>query len=610
MLKRKYIFCSAIFSTLLFAQAPQYTIQTVAGCDAVRDGGPAQFAILDNAAGIALDSRDNLYIADAGADRVRKVTPDRGTAHLELMYAEGLIETIAGLGAPYFSGDRGPAARAHLSGPSALAIGPDGTLYIADTGNLRIRKIGPDGIIQTIAGNGRTSVQPSAMVLDTAGNLYFSEGQASGRIRKLSPDGTLTTYAGDLRQPAGLAMDSAGNLYVAETARHMVRKITPDGTVSTVAGTGTPAYSGDRGPAANATLRGPRALVIDANGVLYIADSGNRALRRVSADGRIETALRMPVAPVAMALAPSGALFLSFGNQVNIWNPPAASLGAPVAGDSHRGTDGISATESLVFAPRAVAVHPSGPVYIAQPGSGGLRGVDPSGVIGIIANELEIAAPMDLDVDRDGNLLVADAASNRVLRLTADGVIETVANNVTNPRAIAADADGNLYIVDWVNYRVRKVSAEGRATVFAGTGRRGSSGDDGPATAAELNSPSAIAVDWLSGAVYVVDSGTKIRKIDRDGIITSVYASETAIGAIAADLDGTLLLSAGHAVYRLTSAGLERVAGGDIPGFAGDGGPARRARLNTPSDLFVDASGAIYIVDRGNHRIRKLSRSE
>lgn len=637
---------------VLHAEQP-YTIRTVAGADAVRDGGSAQQAILDTAMGLALDGAGNLFIADARANRVRRVTPDRSQAQVEPMYAYGSIETVAGVGAPYFSGDGGPASQAHLSSPSAMAFGPDGALYVGDAGNWRIRKITSDGVIVTISGTGlfsptgavgpalSTPILPAAaLAVDPAGNIYFSDGQPTGRLCRISADGQLTTYGGlgrrgleadggpatdaELLMPRALALDPAGNLYVAETGRHAVRKIAPDGTITTVAGTGTAGSSGDGGPARQAALSSPRLLAMDAEGALYIGDNGNRALRRVSPAGIISTVVApLPLNPVAMAVDPAGVLFLSFGAQINLWKPADTAFGAPVVGDSHRSADGVPATESLVFAPQAVAVDPStSTLYIAQASGDRLRRVDATGVIGTLATELEVFLPADLAVDSVGNLYVADSGANQVRRLTRDGAMQTVAGDgrlgnsgdggpatqaqITSPRGVDVDAAGHLYILDSINHRIRKVTPDGTITAFAGTGVWGLSGDGGPALSAQFNSPSGLAVDRKSGAVYVLDQGgLRVRRIDAEGVITTFGTAATSIRAIALDLDGTLLACMGHRILRLSRTA-ELLAGDQIPGYAGDGGPAVDARLNTPVDLSVDSRGAIYVADSGNHRIRKL----
>jgi len=237
-----------------------------------------------------VDAAGNLYIADSGNNRVRKVS-------------NGVITTVAGNGVLGFSGDNGPAISANLGLPSGLVLDPDGSLYIADGGNGRIRKVS-NGVITTVAGNGigyglngdngpalsANLNGPSGLALDSAGNLYIADSGNSS-IRKVS-NGLITTVAGQgrygfggddgpatsayLTAPTGLAVDSADNLYIADDSR--VRKIS-HGMITTVAGNGTLGFSGDDGPATNAELESPAGIAVDAAGNVYVADPYNSRIR-------------------------------------------------------------------------------------------------------------------------------------------------------------------------------------------------------------------------------------------------------------------------------------------------------------------------------------------
>jgi sugar lactone lactonase YvrE len=232
-------------------------ISTVAGFAGERtvfsgDGGPATSAsiyIASNHNGLAVDSAGNLYIADDGHNRVRKVDPS------------GIITTVAGNGKISFSGDGGPATSATLWRPSGVAVDHAGNLYIADLQNARIRKVDTNGIISTVAGNGS----------------LFSSG-----------DGGPAINAG-LAYPMGVAVDGAGNIYIADQNAYVIRKVNTAGIISTVAGNGVFGFSGDGGPAANAETSGPYNVAVDSAGDLYIADHGNHRIRKVDATGTITT---------------------------------------------------------------------------------------------------------------------------------------------------------------------------------------------------------------------------------------------------------------------------------------------------------------------------------
>lgn len=263
------------------------------------DGGPATSAQLSLPWGVAVDNAGNLYIADTTNSIVRKVD------------TSGTITAVAGTGTYGFSGDGDPATSAQLGNPSGVIVDSVGNLYIADTQNNRVRKVGTNGTITTVAGNGTegfsgdgslaTSAQlnrPTDMAVDSAGNLYIADTQ-NNRIRKVNTSGTITTVAGDgtfgdggdggpatsaqFGYPYGVAVDSAGNLYIADTLNNRLRKVDTSGNISTVAGNGTDGYSGDGGPAISAQLSGPFGVRVDSLGNLYIADSSNHRIRKVAA---------------------------------------------------------------------------------------------------------------------------------------------------------------------------------------------------------------------------------------------------------------------------------------------------------------------------------------
>jgi sugar lactone lactonase YvrE len=263
------------------------------------DGGPATSAALNTPIGVAVDMAGNLYIADAFNNRIREVD------------ATGIIRTVAGNGDAHFSGDHAAATSASLSAPFGVAVDKAGNLYIADTSNQRIRKVNTSGTIATVAGNGtegfsgdggsatRASLNfPTGVTLDRAGNLFVTD-QSNHRIRKVTTRGVITTVAGNgeagfsgdqaaatsasLNLPIGTAVDAAGMLYIADTSNHRIRRVSSDGTVTTVAGNGVGAFSGDGNTATRATLNSPSGVAVDSAGNLYIADSFNNRIRRLNA---------------------------------------------------------------------------------------------------------------------------------------------------------------------------------------------------------------------------------------------------------------------------------------------------------------------------------------
>ena len=269
------------------------------------DGGTALLARFSSPTDVEVDAAGNLYIADASNHRIRKVDPS------------GIITTIAGTDERGFDGDGGPAVEARLNLPRGMAVDAAGNLYIADASNHRIRKVDPSGIISTVAGTGergfggdyRPAVQamlsfPKGVAVDTAGNLYIADFE-NRRVRRVDPSGTIVTFAGigegasvlsvvgQLAVQAWLglvedvAVDAAGNLYIAGIYR--IDRVNSSGRIYTVAGTGVTGFTGDGGPATLARVKVPGGVAVDAAGNLFIADTGNRRIRKVAPSGTITT---------------------------------------------------------------------------------------------------------------------------------------------------------------------------------------------------------------------------------------------------------------------------------------------------------------------------------
>ncbi|MCC6392361.1 MAG: SMP-30/gluconolactonase/LRE family protein [Bryobacterales bacterium] len=292
-----------------FAQsASRYVITTLAGNGSAGysgDGGPGAVAQLSNPYDIALDRSGGLYIADQFNHRIR---------HL----SGGAISTAAGSGSSGYSGDGGSAAGAALNHPSGVVVDSSGNIYISDSGNQVVRKFTQSGAITTVAGNNSQGAgytgdgtaatngqlrNPIGVAVDSAGNLYIAD-KGNHVIRKVA-SGNITTvvgkgvagFSGDggdagsasLSSPSDVAFDAAGNLYIADTENHRLREVTTDGNIKTIAGTGIAGFSGDFGPAIHADLNYPTGVAVDAAGNVYIADSVNSRIRKVTTTGIIST---------------------------------------------------------------------------------------------------------------------------------------------------------------------------------------------------------------------------------------------------------------------------------------------------------------------------------
>jgi trimeric autotransporter adhesin len=286
----------------------QGIIATVAGNGIIGysgDGGAAASAALNNPLGVAVDAFKNPFIADYANNRVRKVD------------SFGMISTVAGTGTAGYSGDGGLALSAKLNHPVGVAADVAGDIYVADEGNGRIRKIGTDGVITTVAGNGGAAYSgeggpataaemgfPSGIAVDGVGNLYIALG-ALARVCKVDVSGTVSTiagtgivgYSGDggsataaqLNEPVGVGVDFSGNVFIADEFQNVVRRVNTAGIIATVAGNMWGGYAGDGGPATAAELDAPMGVAIDGSGNLFIADEGNHVIRKVGASGVIST---------------------------------------------------------------------------------------------------------------------------------------------------------------------------------------------------------------------------------------------------------------------------------------------------------------------------------
>jgi len=546
------------------------------GARTFNDGGPAIDGLLHLPMGVATDKSGNVYIADTGDNSIRLVTTD------------GTISSFAGDSYPGFLGDGGNAVSCEFNKPSDVTVDSSGNVYVADTANAAIRKITTDGLINTIAGNeavgfagdggaatSASLLAPVSVAVDSSGNVFILQN-GDGRIRKVDSksnintvvgsgtlgfggDGTSTPLQMQMNSPTGLTVDSSGNLYVADSLNLRIRKIASSGGVSTIAGNGVLSYSGDGGPALSAQMNAPQAVAVDSAGNLYVADSGNNVVRKIS-KGIITT---------------------------------IAGTGSAGSG----GDNGAAATAQL-NSPQGVAVDSAGNVYIADTINAKVRKVTPGGTISTVAGNgtpgfggdggaatsAQLYTPVGVAVDSAGNLYIADFGNGRIRKVSAGGTITTVAGNgnqgysgdggpaanaqLAEPQGVAVDAAGNLYIADTGNSVVRLVS-NGLISTFAGNGYAGFAGDGAKATIAQLANPGAIAVD-AGGNVFISDGSARVRQI--------VYPTGI----------------------------INTVAGTGLTGYSGDGGAAVNAQLNSPAGVALDASGNVYIADTANNAVRSL----
>ena len=566
-------------------------VRTLAGSDSIGDGGPASAALFLNLTGVAVDPLGNLYVSDTDAHRVRKIAPN------------GLATTFAGMGRAGLSGDGGPAASASLNFPYGVATDYAGSVYIADLGNARIRKVTPDGVITTIAGH--------------------------------TPETKLIA-------PRNVAVDGPGNVFVADFGGHRVYRLAPTGLVS-IAGTGRPGSAGDGGPAAAALLASPAGLGIDPAGNLYIGDTGNKSVRKIAAGviTSIPAAQLRPLTATGIAYSLLGELWVADGDGGTV-----ARLGAQQ-----------SASAALSFAAVDIAADFAGNGFAVQTGT--VRKINTRGAVSIYgggnpyyfagdgadSTRARLYEPRGLAFDRTGGFLyIADSRNGRVRRISvATGVIETVAV-ISNPQALCWDASqGMLYIADAGDHAVWSWRP-GSTAVRSVAGKE-----------AELKSPAGVAVDDR-GNVWISDTGNnRVRLLSSDGRMRTVTSLVMSPTGMVWDARGFVYVAGANNVFRVTatsaaaeplagSAGLWRepralaidpsdgsllvadaaanritrwvpteggriapVAGNGEAGFDGDRTvPAVSARFDGPSGLALDGTGRIVVADAGNHRVRIL----
>jgi cysteine-rich repeat protein len=539
-------FADAAMRVVRRVDAATGRISTIAGTGASGssgDGGPASAARFIEPSGLELDGLGALYVSDAGAHRVRKI-------------AGGVITTIAGTGTSGGSGDGGPAISAQLSGPRGLAVAADGTLYVSDPGNDRLRVIAPDGQIASLAaGEGLTNPADVALapdgtplVLDYDRARVYRVDRATGDLSAVVGDGGIA-FAGDggpataarLAYPSGLAADGRGRLAIADTVNQRIRLVDEDGVISTIIGDGHLGDTGDDGAATSALLRRPVGMAVGADGALYIADTEQHSVRRVDPDGVITT------------IAGTGRG--SFGG------------------------DGGPATGAGLDLPSQLALDGDGGLLIADRANHRVRRLDlATGIISTIAG-------------------TGSAGS------AGDGGDATAAT-LREPTGVAVGPDGTIYVSDTGSHRVRQI-VDGTITAVAGTGSAGSAGDGGAPTSAQLNLPTGLAVG-ADGALYIADRGNdRVRRIG-DGVITSIAGPGPGEGGldgpcgVAVDASDRVFVAdtLRHRVVRVEPGGAVTViAGQGYSGFFGDGGPATGSALVWPQGVALAPSGELYIVD-------------
>jgi sugar lactone lactonase YvrE len=570
--------------------------------------GTGAAAVFTNPEGIAVDDSGTLYVADKLISTIRKISP------------AGVVTTWAGT--PRVGGSvdgTGSAARFYI--PGGVAVDSAGNVYVAEWVTHIIRKITPAGVVSTLAGLADTSgsadgpggtarfFQPRYVTVDRAGNVFVSDA-INCTIRKISPEGVVSTFAGTagsggavdgaggtarFSYPSGIAVDPAGNLYVADSGNNLIRKITPAGIVSTLAGAAGIAGSAD-GVGAAARFRGPSGLAVDAAGTVYVADESDNTIRQISPAGEVTT---------------------------------LAGLGLDNSLGSTDGTGRAARFNVLASA----AMGPQGELYAADPLNATIRKITPAGVVSTLAGSAghsgrvdgtgsaaRFYIPSGVAVDNAGTVYVTDSGNNTIRKVTPAGIVSTLAGTAAvygsadgtgadaqffYPYAIAADAAGTLYVTEIGNYAIRKITPAGVVTTLAGAaGQPGSA--DGTGRDARFRSPESITVD-ATGNVYVSDMGNNaIRKITPAGVVTTLPATAFAPGTITVDGAGNLFV-ADSTIRKITPAGEVSTLAGLNQTTGSADGMGREVRFNDPRGIALDAAGNLYVTSDSTVRKGQLA---
>ncbi|MFL6248156.1 MAG: hypothetical protein ACJ74H_19180 [Thermoanaerobaculia bacterium] len=618
---------------------------------------------------IASDPAGNLYVADTGNDAIRKITPDGQVTTLagggplsrfvspwgiafdpttgDLIVADtnfqviwrvtqaGVVTIVAGRGATSGTAD-GNGSAARFTFPFGVAVDNSGVIYVADSSNHVIRKIARNGDVTTLAGAMRSSGdsdgfagqarfnRPFDIAIDpTTGNLYVSD-LGNDMIRKVTPEGHVTTFAGVssisgdkdgtgtdayFSAPWGIDVDSAGNVYVGDYGNSKIRKITPAAVVTTFSGDGI--IGNTNGSATSSRFSGPAGLTLGPDGTLYVTDTFNYAIRKVSPLGDTSTF--------------------------------AGSMPADGA------SDGVG-TDALFHFPKGIALDAAGNAYVTDSNCT-IRKITPQRVVSTLAGtpgqcgsadgtgaNARFREPSGIGVAPDGTIYVADTGNNTIRRITQQGVVTTLAGDpndddplfqdgtgaqahFNSPYGLAVDSQGLIYVADSLNHRIRRVDPSGAVTTFAGSGS--ADDDDGVGTAADFDTPLGVAVDAARN-VYVADSGNNaIRKITPAGVVTLHAGDTEAAGGwqdtsislpvffnrpvgIAIDAQGNLFVgdSNNRVIRRVTPARVVTTVAGK-PFMSGNiNGAGMTARFAYPEGIAVTQSGDVLIADIYNNAIR------
>ena len=616
-------------------------VETVAGTGELGDAldGPALEIQFNHPTNVAFDAQGRMIVSAWHNSKVKRVD-----------FTTGTIENLAGTGSRSFGGDDGLGNEAILDLPSSVAVDVNGNILISDQANFRIRLLEPNGIIYTICGDGtpdysgdggraedarldspkgqsappagRITLNPSGEILiaDT-GNHVIRLIDGAGIIRTIAGSG-VAGYSGDggpaieaqLNTPSDVAAGPDGSIYIADTMNHVVRVVTPDGIIDTLAGTGVRGFDGDGGPADEAMLDRPYGLTVAPNGDVFVADTHNQRIRRITAVLPADFVPDDGVDDVEVIIVPCT-------------DDPGSICTYAGTGQKGFNGDGIDRLRTALYWPFDIEFTASGRQIVLDWNNHRVREILPDGTFVTI---------MGSDFVGDGPVDLSDLQEPGADPLTVD---------LNHPTDVQEFPNGDLMVMAWHNHKIRQIDAEtGRALVIMGAAP-GFAGDDGPARDALVNQPPHGVLDPQGNLFFIDQRNQRIRVIydfagqRGDAIVRTIVGTgekgfngdgadlQTQVafpaggnpepsGGLALGADGVLYFSDSHN-HRIrsvqfmdgdfTNSIVTTIAGNGEPGYGGDGGLAVNAQIDFPQDLELGLDGNLYFADTNNDRVRRIN---